>query len=48
MEAAEAEAADSAAYLAGQTALAARDSIAAQSNPHTTHTVVYVPHLDGK
>ena len=47
MEAAEVHTADSAAYLAGQTALAARDSLAAQTNPHTTHTVAYVPHLDG-
>ena len=38
MEAAEAEAADSAAYLAGQTAFAARDTTAAQSSPHTAHT----------
>ena len=47
MEAAEAEAADSAAYHAGQTALAARDTTAAQSNPHTTHTADSVPHLVG-
>ena len=47
MEAAEAHSADSAACYAGQTALAARDSLAAQTNPHTTHTVAYIPHLDG-
>ena len=47
MEAAKAHAADSAAYHAGQIALAARDNGAAQSNPHATHTVDYVPHLVG-